>query len=116
MQQFNRKRNKYNNIKTEIDGIKFDSRKEAATYSQLKLYEKGNLIKDLQLQVKYELIPKLVINGKIERAISYIADFVYWDCVHNCQIVHDAKGMQTDVFKIKYRLMKTIHGIDIKIT
>jgi hypothetical protein len=85
-------------------------------YSQLKLYEKGGLIKDLRLQVPYELIPKLVINGKTERAIKYVADFVYIDTVNSKEIVEDCKGMRLDVYKIKYRLMKQIHGIDIKET
>ena len=110
------KRNKFNAKKTVIDNITFHSRKEAARYSQLKLYEKGGLISDLRLQVSYELIPKLVINGKTERAIKYIADFVYFDTVHKNEIVEDVKGMITDIFKIKYRLMKLQHGIDIKIT
>ena len=110
------KRNKFNAIKTTIDGITFDSRKESVRYSQLKLYEKGGLISDLRLQVPYELIPKLVINGKTERAIKYVADFVYYDTVHKVEIVEDVKGMITDIFKIKYRLMKVLHGIDIKIT
>jgi hypothetical protein len=85
-------------------------------YSQLKLYEKGGLIKDLRLQVSYELIPKLVINGKTERTIKYVADFVYIDTVNDKEIVEDVKGMITDIFKIKYRLMKQIHNIDIKLT
>jgi hypothetical protein len=110
------KRNKFNAVKTTIDGIKFHSKKESVRYSQLKLYEKGGLITDLRLQVPYELIPKLVINGKTERAIKYIADFVYFDTVHKVEIVEDVKGMITDIFKIKYRLMKVLHGIDIKIT
>jgi hypothetical protein len=110
------KKTKYNNKITELDGIKFHSRKESVRYSQLKLYEKGGLIKDLRLQVSYELIPKMVINGKTERAIKYVADFVYIDTVNDKEIVEDVKGMITDIFKIKYRLMKQIHGIDIKIT
>lgn len=110
------KKNKYNNKITELDGIKFHSKKEALRYSQLKLYEKGGLIANLRLQVKYELIPKLVINGKTERAISYVADFVYIDTVYSNEVVEDVKGMMTDVFKLKYRLMKLIHNIDIKIT
>lgn len=110
------KRNKFNAKKTVIDNITFHSRKEAARYSQLKLYEKGGLIIDLRLQVSYELIPKLVINGKTERAIKYIADFVYFDTVHKVEVVEDVKGMVTDIFKIKYRLMKHIHNIEIKIT
>jgi hypothetical protein len=110
------KKTKYNNKITELDGIKFHSRKESVRYSQLKLYEKGGLIKDLRLQVPYELIPKLVINGKTERAIKYVADFVYIDTVNNKEIVEDVKGMITDIFKIKYRLMKSVHNIEIKIT
>jgi len=110
------KKTKYNNKITELDGIKFNSRKESMRYGQLKLYEKGGLISDLRLQVSYELIPKLVINGKTERAIKYIADFVYFDTVHKVEVVEDVKGMITDIFKIKYRLMKMIHNIDIKIT
>jgi hypothetical protein len=110
------KKTKYNNKITELDGIKFHSRKESMRYGQLKLYEKGGLITDLRLQVSYELIPKLVINGKTERAIKYIADFVYFDTVHKVEVVEDVKGMITDIFKLKYRLMKMIHNIDIKIT
>jgi hypothetical protein len=110
------KKNKYNNKITELDGIKFHSKKESLRYSQLKLQEKGGLIKDLRLQVSYELIPKLVINGKTERAIKYVADFVYTDTLHETEIVEDVKGMITDVFKLKYRLMKQIHNIDVKLT
>jgi hypothetical protein len=107
---------KFNNVKTVIDNITFHSKKESVRYGQLKLYEKAGMITDLRLQVSYELIPKLVINGKTERAIKYIADFVYFDTVHKVEVVEDVKGMITDIFKIKYRLMKVLHGIDIKIT
>ena len=110
------KQTKYRNKITELDGIRFHSKKESVRYSQLKLYEKGGLITNLRLQVKYELIPKLVINGKTERAISYVADFVYIDTVHGNEVCEDCKGFMTDIFKIKYRLMKQIHNIDIKIT
>jgi hypothetical protein len=112
------KRNKFNAVKTVIDGITFHSKKESVRYSQLKLYEKGGLISDLRLQVSYELIPKLVINGKTERAIKYIADFVYYDTVNKVEICEDVKSIatMTDVFKLKYRLMKSVHNIEIKIT
>lgn len=106
------KQSKYRNKITELDGIKFHSAKEAKRYAQLKLYEKGKLISDLRLQVKFELIPKLTINNKTERSISYVADFVYMQ--DGKQVVEDVKGMKTDVYKIKYRLMKLIHNVDIK--
>ena len=110
------KQNKYRNKITELDGIKFHSRKEAARYSQLKLYEKGKLIRDLRLQVPYQLIPPMRINDKHHRAIIYYADFVYFDTVNNKEVVEDVKGVMTDIFKIKYRLMKQIYDIEIKIT
>lgn len=98
---------KYNNKKTEIDGIKFDSKKEANRYCELKLLEKAGVIKDLELQVKFELIPK---NGK-ERAVNYIADFVYTEA--GKRVVEDCKGMRTKEYIIKRKLMLDRHNIEI---
>lgn len=106
---------KFNNVKTVIDNISFSSKKESARYVQLKLDEKDGLIHDLKLQVPFQLIEPLVINNKRHRAIIYYADFTYYDPENN-YIVEDVKGMITDIFKIKYRLMKMVHGIDINIT
>ena len=107
-------RSKYRNKITELDGIKFHSAKEAKRYSELKLLEKGGAICNLRLQVAYQLIPPMRINNKHYRAICYYADFVYVE--NNNTVCEDVKGMQTDIFKIKMRLMKQVHGIDIKIT
>ena len=102
-------RNKYHASKTEIDGIRFDSRKEAARYSELKLLERAGEIRDLQLQVPFELIPK----QEGERACTYVADFVYHMTDTGKMVVEDAKGMRTDVYKIKRKLMLWRHGIRI---
>ena len=102
-------RNKYHASKTEIDGIRFDSRKEAARYSELKLLERAGEIRDLQLQVPFELIPK----QEGERACTYVADFVYHIAGTGEMVVEDAKGMRTDVYKIKRKLMLYRHGIRI---
>jgi len=80
--------NKYNAKKVEIDGITFDSKKEAARYCDLKLMQRAGEIRDLRLQVEYELIPKQA--G--ERACNYIADFVYRDVATGKTIVEDVKG------------------------
>lgn len=104
--------NMYNKFKakiTTIDGIKFDSKKEASRYCELKILERAGQIQDLQMQVKYELIPKQ--DG--ERACTYIADFVYAD--ENGQtIVEDTKGFKTKDYIIKRKLMLFVHGIKIK--
>lgn len=107
-------RSKYRNKITELDGIKFHSAKEAKRYSELKLLEKAGEISNLKLQVVYQLIPPMRINDKHYRAICYYADFVYNE--KGITVCEDVKGMQTDIFKIKLRLMKQVHGIDIKIT
>lgn len=88
--------NKYHAKKIELDGLKFDSKKEAKRYRELLLLERAGKIKDLQMQVKYELIPsQRDMSGRvIERAVIYVADFVYTDIstpVHR-QIVEDVKG------------------------
>ena len=105
---------KYQNIRTEIDGIKFASRHEASRYAELKLLEKAGLITNLQLQRVYTLIgAQKDKDGKtLERPVKYIADFVYTDS-DGKTVVEDAKGIRTDVYKIKRKLMLSIYGIRI---
>lgn len=99
--------NKYRNKKTEVDGIVFDSKKEARRFSELKLLERANEILGLECQVKYPLI----VNGSV--VASYIADFVYRDNRKNRVIVEDCKGVRTPVYRLKAKLMKALHGIEI---
>lgn len=117
-------KSKYGANKATVDGITFDSMKEARRYSQLKLLERAGEISDLQLQVKFELIPtqfeEVEVNGKIrhgkcvERSICYYADFVYTDNSTGETVVEDAKGMRTPEYVMKRKLMLYIHGIQIK--
>ncbi|MCT7397700.1 DUF1064 domain-containing protein [Eubacterium sp. LFL-14] len=100
--------NKYRNQKVMVDGIMFDSLKEANRYQELKILEKSGRIKNLQRQVKYVLIPK----QENERAVNYIADFVYEE--NDNLVVEDTKGVKTKEYIIKRKLMLYIHGIKIK--
>ena len=106
---------KYGAQKTEVDGITFQSKHEAHRYVELKYMERAHLISDLQLQRRYTLIgTQKDKSGKvIERPVSYIADFVYKDA-DGKTVVEDAKGMKTDVYKIKRKLMLSIYGIRIQ--
>lgn len=116
---------KYNSRKVVVDGITFDSGREAERYSQLKLLEKANKITDLALQVKFELLPAQYAEssevyskgpkkgqpkrGKcIEKAIFYVADFLY--CENGRMIVEDAKGMRTKDYSIKRKLFRWRYG------
>ena len=95
---------KYRAKKTEIDGIKFDSRKEARRYTELKLLERNGDIENLTLQPRFLLQEGFRKNGKAYRKIEYVADFMYRQ--DGKLIVEDVKGIKTDVYKLKQKLFE----------
>lgn len=112
-----RKTNKYHSSKVEVDGIVFDSKKEAKRYQELLLLEKAGAIQDLQRQVKFVLIPSQYIQeGKkrrcVERECAYIADFVYRE--NDRVVVEDTKGFKTKEYIIKRKMMLHFYGVRIK--
>lgn len=111
------KQNKYKNIINEYDGIKFDSKKEAQVYARLKTMEKFGIIKDLERQVEYELIPKFEFNGKTYRKTIYKCDFRYVSVEDDKIHVVDVKSLITaknDVYRLKKKLMAYKYGIEIE--
>lgn len=109
------RRGKYNARKqVASDGTKCASGKERRRYEQLLLMRKNGIIKDLRVQVPYELIPsQRDKDGKAVRSVVYVADFVY-KTADGAEVVEDAKGMRTPVYLIKRKLMLFVHGITIK--
>ena len=118
---------KYGNRKTTVDGIVFDSLREARRYRELSLLQRAGEITGLELQKEYELIPaqyetfprygkkgQRITDGKrcIEKPVKYKADFVYK--VGGVAIVEDTKGVKTKDYIIKRKLMLYVHGIKIK--
>ena len=122
--------NKYRNKKCALDGIEFDSKKEMYRYIRLKSMQDEGLISDLRLQVPFEIIPAVyekvekqlktkvkIVDRCVQRATHYIADFVYTDKDGN-MVVEDVKGSSsilTPEFRLKMKLMRYVHGIQIKI-
>lgn len=100
--------NKYGAKKTIVDGIRFDSRKEAARWCELDIMAKAGVIEGLQRQVRFEILPK---NDKY-RARYYVADFVYRE--NGRLVVEDAKGAKTQVYMLKKAMMYERYGIDIQ--
>lgn len=112
---------KYGNVKTEIDGIVFASKKEAKRYQELKLMEKAKEIFNLELQPSF----LITINGV--KVCTYRADFAYTNEQYSKRsyapdrtietiperIIEDVKGMKTPVYNLKKKLMKAVHGIEI---
>jgi hypothetical protein len=88
---------------------KYASKKEARRAEDLKLLQQIGEISDLREQVKFTLIPKI----GTQRECAYFADFTFKDRGGNFHVV-DAKGMKTEVYRIKKKLMKFVHGITIE--
>ena len=104
---------KYHARKIVREGMAFDSAKEYNRYCELRLIEKSGAITDLQRQVRFVLLPVQRVDGKVvERACTYIADFVYKE--RGETVVEDVKGVKTKDYIIKRKLMLYIHRIKVK--
>lgn len=103
-------RPKYGNKWVELDGLRFQSAKEAHRYSELKLLQQAGEIRDLETQPPYEMH----VNGLL--VTTYIADFRYRDKGGGL-VVEDAKSEATRrirAYVIKKKLLKAIYGIEVK--
>ncbi len=96
-------KSKYNAIKTVVDGIKFDSKKEAKRYGVLKAMEQAGSIQDLKLQPTFTL-----------SSCKYKADFAYYQ--DGRFVVEDVKGVKTPIYRLKKKMMLNELGIEIKET
>ena len=126
-------KNKFHSKKVTVDGITFDSKKEARRFQELCFKERAGEITDLQRQVKFVLIPsqyeayerygkkgQRLKDGKrcIEKECAYVADFVYKE--NGKLVVEDTKGYRNPstagyaYFVLKRKLMLLVHGIHIK--
>lgn len=105
---------KYRAKKTTVDGITFDSKREANRYLVLKGMEEDGAIEGLRRQVRYELVPAFDVDGKHYRPVYYVADFVYVE--DGKEVVEDVKGVRTDVYKLKGKLFARRYGMNIKET
>ena len=103
---------KYHAKKTVVDGIEFDSAKEAKRYTRLRDMEEEGRIQHLRIQVPFELVPSFECDGVKYRGMSYVADFVYYRAGR--VVVEDCKGFKTAEYKMKKKLMAYINHINIE--
>ena len=100
---------KYLNRKVTVDGIQFDSAKEARRWQELKLLERGGLISDLTRQKRH----KLIVEGKL--ICAYLGDFDYVE--NGEQVTEDVKSPFTrklPVYRLKSKLFSALMGRDIR--
>jgi hypothetical protein len=112
------RRSKYGNVRTTIDGYTFASKREARAYQDLKLREKAGEVRDVELQPRFDL----AVNGV--KICVYVGDFRFRELSHlgdgmthprwDRVVVADSKGARTRVYEMKRKLMKAIHGIEIR--
>ena len=100
---------KYHNRKTFVEDIQFDSQKEANRYQELILMERAGLIRNIELQPRYNLV---VNRHKIG---FYRADFCYEVVTTHILIVEDVKSpaTRTAVYCLKKKLVKALYGVEI---
>lgn len=110
--------NKYHNRKVRVDGITFDSVREAHRWCELKLMEQAGVITRLERQCVFELLPTQYyidpVSGKTknERGVKYIADFSYYN-EYGQRVVEDTKGMKTKDYVLKRKMLLWFFGIHV---
>lgn len=105
-----KKPRKYRNEPVVVDGIRFDSKREAAYYGELQVRAKAGEVSAVELQKPFALLGP---DGLL--VATYKADFAFWDHVEDRFRVIDVKGVETKEFRIKKRLMKSLKGIDVEV-
>lgn len=103
------KASKFRNVKTEVGGVRYDSRKEANRAVQLGVMERAGLISDLKRQVVFPLD----VNG--HSICRFIADFDYLDAAGK-PVTEDVKSEVTrriPAYRIKNKLFAAIYGREI---
>lgn len=114
---------KYRNQPTVVDGIRFASKKEAKRWTQLRLLQMADEIRDLERQPRY----RLEVDGKL--VCTYVADFAYRIPIKGTvgqgvggrelcdRVAEDVKGIQTEVFKLKAKLFRALYShIELRLT
>lgn len=123
------KRSKYHAQRTEVDGLTFDSKREAARYQVLKARMAAGDVRRLKCQPRYALCPLIIEHGDVRNinagsnsprrypVVEYIADFEYEErdsAVAWNLVVEDVKGVRTDLYKLKKRWFEAQYGMTIR--
>lgn len=104
---------------TWVDGIRFSSKAEAKRYGELKLLERAEAIRELEIQPAFPLEIVNPLNGEVTQVGVYKADFRYRQMglhpsFRSQVVVEDVKGMSTVVYRLKKRIVEALYGIKIQ--
>jgi hypothetical protein len=101
------RKSKYRNVKTEVNGIKFDSRREADKWRELEILRRSGILISVERQVAF-----LIIHNGV-KICKYVADFVTVNR-QGVKVVIDVKGFKTPVYRLKKKLVRAFYGIEIE--
>lgn len=110
------KPSKYKNVRVEVDGVSFDSKREAGEYLRLKARLLAGEISELRRQVVFPLFAPMLASGGSDARVEvarYIADFTYQDLEGRVHVV-DAKGKRTALYALKAKWLNLQNGIAIE--
>jgi Protein of unknown function (DUF1064) len=113
-------RNKYGARRTQVNGIWFDSMKEANRYQELIQLERAGAIAELELQPVFPLhvmeLYRSLVPIRITTVGRFTADFRYCDRVSGEIVVEDTKSeaTKTEAYRLRKRLAEVIHGIHVR--
>ncbi len=111
---YTKRGNKFKAKKTTVDGIKFDSKREAARYAELKLLANAGKITDLQVHPRYELKnAHTEIRYPNGRQAVYTADFSY--CDGDKVVIEDVKGQMTQAAKFRIAVFESLYKLQVDI-
>jgi hypothetical protein len=110
------KRSKYGAQPTEVDGVRFASKREAARFQVLRLLEKAGEIKELELQPRFPIYVCRRQNGELHKVCDYVADFRYREGRDGVLVVEDSKGMRTPTYRLKAKMFTAQYGLEIRET
>lgn len=108
---------KYGSRKQTVDGITFDSRREATRYSVLRLEERAGRIRDLELQQPYAIYVPKFSQGSTRDVVAVVlvaawrSDFRY--IRNGVTVIEDAKGFRNRLYRLKKKCVEAQYGITI---
>ena len=106
-----KKPSKFLNRKVTVDGLSFDSQKEARRWGELSLLQRAGQISDLSRQVRLPLR----VNDQL--ICTFVPDFTYFE--NGRQVIEDTKSPITrkhPVYRIKVKLLKALTGAEVRET
>ena len=101
-------KSKFHAIKATINDFQFDSLNESRYYIKLLQEKKAGIIKSFEMQQSFLITPSYKKNGKTIRKMEYLADFVIQYPDGSTRVI-DVKGVETDVFKMKKKLVEYMY-------